>query len=140
MRRKIRHIGMVGVLTALLTAIVAPTPAQAASAPTTSPSAASRVFQSNSAFTCESGYACAAVPYGSGWYIFKFYNYGTYYLSNWYGTGTAFNDQTGGAAMKLYNSSGTQVECIQGQTPEAHYDQNVDWTPIGNIRLTSSTC
>jgi hypothetical protein len=140
MKRKMSYLGAAGLLGALGTAVIAPAPAQAASAPTTSPAAASRVYHSTWGFTCESGYACASVPYGSGWYVFKFYNYGTYSLSNWFGTDTAFNDQTGGAAMRLSNGSDVQVECIAGQTPEAHFDTDVNWTPIYKIRLTASTC
>ena len=98
------------------------------------------MFSTTWGFTCEPGLACASVPYGGGWYVFKFYAYGTYNLSNWYGTDTAFNDQTGGAAMRLYNGSNAQVECIRGQDPIAHFDMNVNWTPIYKIRLTSSAC
>src|SRR5688572_20604442 len=105
---------MAGVLGAALT-IVAATPAHAAPAPTTSPAAASRVFQNNEDFLCADGYVCATVPYGSGFYIFKFYNYGTYYLSNWFGVGIVFNNQTGAAAARLRNSSGSQLQCIPGQ-------------------------
>jgi hypothetical protein len=111
-------------------------------APTTSPAAASRTFSTTSGFTCESGYACALVPYANGWYTFKFYYYGTYYLSNWLGTGVAFNDQTGGAAMRLLDSSGGQLECIPGVGSDgiAQFDNDVDWGPIWRIQLTSSNC
>jgi hypothetical protein len=128
------------VVAALATAAIAvPTSAFAASAPTTSPAAYSRVFQTTSGFTCDSGFACAKVPYSNGWYIFKFYNYGTYGLSNWFGEGIAFNSQTGAAAMRLYDGSGNQVECIPGGPP-AHYDDSENWDPIWSIKLTSSPC
>lgn len=113
-----------------------------AQAPTTSPAAVSRTFSTTWGFTCESGYACALVPYGNGWYTFKFYYYGTYYMSNWSGIGVAYNDQTGGAAMRLLNSSGGQIECIRGVGADgiAHFDDAVDWGPIWRIRLTASNC
>ncbi|MBN1170841.1 MAG: hypothetical protein JXA67_01590, partial [Micromonosporaceae bacterium] len=94
MRRKIRHIAMtiVTVLATLPAILMAPAPAQAAAAPTTSPTPASRYFTTNiEAIGCASGYVCAVVPYGDGVYVFKFYTYGTYYLSNWYGTGFVTN-------------------------------------------------
>jgi hypothetical protein len=139
-KRKILSIGLAAVLAAALTAVAA-TPALAASAPTTSPAAASRVFQWNQDFNCESGYACATVPYAGGYYIFKFYYYGTYSLSNWLNIGIAFNDQTNAAAMRLRDGNGTQVECIRGQIDGvAHFDDWVDWNPIWRIQLTSSGC
>jgi len=121
--------------------IAAPSAANAASAPTTSPAAASRTFSTTWGFTCETGYACASVPYGNGWYTFKFYNYGTYYLNNWFGTDTAMNNQTNAAAMRFLNGSGGQIQCIAGQIGGvAHYDMDVDWNPIWRIQLTSSAC
>ena len=69
----------------------------AAAEPTTSPAAARRYWISGAHYlTCETGYVCAAVPYGGGYYVFKFYYYGTYKLSYWYGTGYLANRQTGG--------------------------------------------
>jgi hypothetical protein len=129
----------VAVLAALLTVIVAPAPAQAVSAPTTSPSAAVRYWTTDiEGITCESGYACATVPYGSGVYVFKFYYYGTYYLSNWYGWGWGINNQTGGAAMRILNSSGGQMQCIA--PPPVQWTTDVYWTPVYRIQLTSSSC
>jgi hypothetical protein len=115
---------------------------EVAVAPTTSPAAASRTFSTTFGFDCESGYACALVPYRNGWYTFKFFNYGTYFLSNWFGHGVGFNDQTGGAAMRLRDSSGVQLECIRGVGSDgvAHFDDDVDWGPIWRIQLTSSGC
>jgi len=111
-------------------------------APTTSPAAASRTFSTTWGFTCESGYACALVPYSNGWYTFKFFNYGTYALSNWLGTGVGFNDQTGGAAMRLLNNGGGQIECIRGVGSDglAHFDDNENWNPVFRIQLTPSGC
>ncbi|GAA5186061.1 hypothetical protein GCM10023322_31460 [Rugosimonospora acidiphila] len=157
MKRKILSIGLVGIVAALLTAVVVPTSAQAANgsdtvreqspsavllaAPTTTPSAASRVFQTNRDYSCPVGDACAVVPYANGWYIFKFYNYGTYYLSNWSGTDQAFNNQTGGAAMRLQNNSGGQLQCLHGIINlVGGYNPSVNWGPVYRIQLTSSLC
>lgn len=112
-------------------------PAQAAPAPTTSPAAAVRYWKPlGGSWLCETNYACASVPYNGGEYIFKFYNYGSYYLSNWFGPySPAINNQTGGAAMRLYNGSGVQVKCIPA--PGLDYQS---WDPIWRIDLTSTPC
>ncbi len=136
MKRKIRNIGMVvGVLAALLAGTAA-TPAQATSPPTTSPAAYSRVYQSDYHYTCESGFACVAVSYGNGFYIFKFYYYGTYYLSNWYNFGLIRNSQTDGAAMRFYDVNGSQVGCV----PPGGQDTYGLLDAIWSIRLTASSC
>jgi hypothetical protein len=132
---------VVGVLVSLVVAVAGivavESPANAASAPTTSPVAASRTFQTTWNPDCPSDYACAWVPYGNGRYLFKFYRYGTYYLSNWFGEeGYAANNQTGGAAMRLYDSRNVQVQCIPGGFGEAF----VDWNPVWSIRLTATPC
>lgn len=104
--------------------------------PTTSPVVQHTYLKQGEHTTCPSGYACAAVPYSTGAYVFKFYEYGGYSLSYWGGTSEALNNQTGGAAMRLDNVNGTQVRCI---APPAHvYD--ADWDPIWRIRLTASSC
>lgn len=138
MKRQIRRVGttVAAVLAALTIIIVAPAPAHAAGPPTTSPSAAVRYFSTNfDDYSCASGYACVQIPYGNGWYVFKFYYYGTYYLSDWYGSGFPFNHQTDGAAMRLLNSSGGQIQCIPPITaPEVNFDA------VYRIQLTSSAC
>jgi hypothetical protein len=106
-----------------------------APAPTTSPAVSRQFLTNRNDFDCPNGYGCALVPYGNGYYFFKFYNYGTYYLSYWSGTEAAFNAQTDGAAMRLYDSSGSQVKCI----PAYDWDY-VDWEPIWSISLTASPC
>jgi len=133
LRRKISAIGMVvAASTALAVA-----PASAATAPSTSPSV-SHTYYSNPANipACKSGYGCAIVAYGSGYYVFNFYNYGTYSLSNWNGRGGLTNKQTGGAAVRVYNKSGTQIDCLS----PANITYELDWTPAWSIKLTASGC
>jgi hypothetical protein len=48
-----------------------------ATAPTTSP-AVGRYFTTNPRAICPSGFVCAAVPFGIGYYHFEFYYYGYY--------------------------------------------------------------
>ncbi|GAB2684832.1 hypothetical protein [Kribbella swartbergensis] len=107
-----------------------------AAAPSTSP-AVERVFVSGSQTTpCKPGYACAAVPYGNGAYIFKFIRYDGYSLSNWLGTGYFVNNQTGGAAARYDNVSGGQLGCV----PAGYVRYNIDWNPVWRIRLTAAPC
>ncbi|MBE3200184.1 MULTISPECIES: hypothetical protein [Parafrankia] len=112
---------------------------QAAPAPSTSPVANQVLFVTslNSAPAgCPYNYGCAYVPYGGGWYVFKFYYYRTYYLSNWFGVGPVVNFQSAGAAMRLYNSAGAQITCI----PADSAPTTANWDPVWSIRLTSSPC
>jgi hypothetical protein len=104
-------------------------------APTTSPAAVRRYFTTADTFTCAYQYVCAAVPYGTGSYIFDFYYYGTYRLSYWHGVGAIINNQSGGAAARLLDINGHQVTCVP---PPASFF--INWDPIWYIRLTSSHC
>jgi hypothetical protein len=127
----------VGLAATALAVVAAATPAGAASPPSTSPTVSHTYYSSSSSIpACSSGYACTIVAYGSGYYVFNFYNYGTYSLSNWIGHGGLTNAQTGGAAVRTYNSSGNQISCY----PAAHITAEVDWTPAWSIKLTSSGC
>ncbi|MFB4299212.1 hypothetical protein [Actinomadura sp. NTSP31] len=127
----------VGLGAAALALVAAAPPASAAAAPSTSP-AVSHKYYSNAGNIpkCPSGRACAIVSYGSGYYVFDFYKYGTYNLSNWRGQGGLTNAQTGGAAVRLYNRGGAQIDCV----PAAPITAEVDWTPAWKIRLTRSGC
>ncbi len=126
-----------GSLTVHVSGRSAAAPALATPAPSTSPSVTHQFVPDGGGFTCESGYACAGVPYSTGVYVFKFYYYGSYSLSYWFNTGFVINNQTGGAAFRIYNSSGGQVRCF----PASPNPQNgVDWDPIWSVRLTSSGC
>lgn len=107
--------------------------------PTTSPSGPStsvkRTFiESYENFVCAQGWACATVPYANGWYLFSFYQYRTYNLSNWSGVGGTFNNQHSNASMRLYNGSNVQVLCIPAGGPD------VNWNPIWSIRLSATPC
>jgi hypothetical protein len=144
MRTKHRtFLAVVGLLASFLTA--APAAAQgetahsetAAAAPTTSPAARHRTWlPAGSTYTCESGFACATVRYGQGFYLFKFYAYGTYALQNWYGDGYVWNAQTGGASVRVLGSGGGQLLC-EARSPWVRY---VDWNPAWYIRLSPGGC
>jgi hypothetical protein len=105
--------------------------------PTTSPPAESRIFVPvGGSFTCAPGRACAVVPFSNGAYVFKFFQYGRYGLSNWFGTGAVLNNQTGVAATRLDNNNGTQLLCVPAGTGR----NGVGWDPVWFIRLTPSAC
>ncbi|MFE6750735.1 hypothetical protein ACFVGM_33120 [Kitasatospora purpeofusca] len=83
---------------------------------------------------CDSGYVCF-YP-GAGWNgdrpSHRYYNYGTYNLSNMFGTYRIFNNQTGGAIVRTctgYNGTG-----CQGDLPAGWYIDK-DMTPINSIVL-----
>jgi hypothetical protein len=114
-----------------------------ASAPTTSPAAAIRYFTTTVddperpwILRCEAGYVCARVPYGSGWYIFKFYKYGTYTLYNWYGVGAAYNAQTGGAGANLLDRNGGLIFCLPSPPTDTSHP---DWDPVYYVQLRSTS-
>ncbi|WP_433167358.1 hypothetical protein [Kribbella sp. CA-247076] len=109
----------------------------AAAAPTTSPAAASRVYlpPGSPSVNCDVGYACASVPYGNGYYWFKFYKYGTYTLHNWFGVGVANNTQGFGAAMRILGANGNQLGCEPPPVRDLY-----NWTPVYYIRLTATPC
>ncbi len=108
----------------------------AAAAPTTSPAVQRDWIPNGSTYECDRGYACATVKYGAGYYVFRFYYYGTYALSNWYGDGYVLNNQTGGAAVRVLDVHGGQLLC-ESRSPWSRY---VVWDPAWYIRLTSSSC
>ncbi|TCC47520.1 hypothetical protein E0H75_22345 [Kribbella capetownensis] len=109
-----------------------------AAAPTTSPAAAYRVYLppgSGGGAGCDVGYACATVPYGKGYYWFKFYKYGTYTLHNWYGVGVTDNTQGFHAAMRILGANGREIGCEPPPVRDLY-----DWTPVYYIRLTAAPC
>jgi hypothetical protein len=103
-------------------------------APTTSPAAKERYWASGGGFYCYTGYVCATVPYEGGYYVFKFYNYGTYRLSSWYGLGRLINNQSGGASARLQNKYGDEIGCM----PRGEVD--INWDPIWYLQLTIPPC
>ncbi|MBM7784748.1 hypothetical protein JOD67_001428 [Tenggerimyces flavus] len=107
--------------------------------PATSPGAAARYFSwSSSGHSCPRGYACAIVRAKAlpGWWVFKFYDYGTYQLHRWSGTGSLTNNQTGSAAMRLLGSDKKQRQCVR----PGRSDNSVNWGPVYYIRLSTSGC
>jgi hypothetical protein len=119
------------------TALVAP----AVSAPTTSPAARTRTFTTGSTLTCpptgqpDIGWGTAQVRYGSGFYNFGFFTYGTYYLSHFVGTGIAINCQYDQAGMRLLDNFGGEIRCLYTGDSEV-----VDWGPVYRIQLTTRSC
>lgn len=143
MKPRILSVAMVGVIVALLIAVV-PGPAQAEPCPNSTcvypPETSPHVTHSWSKTApywgdCPTGYACAIVPYNGGYTFFKFYYYGTYSLSNWYGRGSVYNHQTDGASMRLYDRNGAQLACIKAEWPWSG-----NWDPVWSVRLTALPC
>ena len=136
---RLRKLAVIGVLLAVLAVIGAPTPAQAVPPPSTWPTASQVLFTTNLNninVGCPYHHGCAVVPYGNGWYVFKFYYYGIYYLSYWLGSGFVINYQSAGAAMRFYNSAGVQVLCLPAESAPIR----MNWDPIWSIQLTASPC
>ncbi|SNT36134.1 hypothetical protein SAMN05421812_10515 [Asanoa hainanensis] len=139
MKRKVLSVGLVGVLIALLTAVLTPTAALAAPTPSTSPRVIPELTN-QIVPQCPTGYACAVVyrdgP-GIGFrYVFRFYHYGTYNLSNWITGGQAFNMQMDDASMRLLGQNGAEIECIPPNDP----DPALDWNPVWKIQLSPTPC
>lgn len=87
--------------------------------------------------SCASGLVCAWVKLPSGKYeVFKFYTYGTYYLSYFKGFGAIVNKQTGGASVKTYKQDGSVAFYIHGDDhgvePPSSSQQ---WDPVWKLSL-----
>ncbi|GAA2123350.1 hypothetical protein GCM10009727_09920 [Actinomadura napierensis] len=120
-----------------MTTTVAAAPPAAPSAPATSPSVTHKHYgNAGDIPKCRPGYVCATVAYGGKYHVFDFYRYGTYGLSNWHGRGGLANEQAGGAAARLYDRSGAEIECVAAGTAAA----GVDWDRAGKIKLTTVRC
>lgn len=111
-------------------------PRAAAAVPTTSPAVEHVYVPGGAATPCPSQYACVSVPYGTGWYVFKFIAYRTYTVSNWVGTGPFLNRQTGGAAARYDNANGSQLGCVPADG-QHHW---INLTPVYRVRLTATPC
>jgi hypothetical protein len=128
----------------LAAALIAVSPAGAASvppaspsAPSTSPSVAHKYYgNAGDIPKCRPGYVCATVAYGGEYHVFDFYRYGTYGLSNWHGRGALANEQAGGAAARIYDRSGAETGCVRAGTATA----GVDWDSVSKIKLTTVRC
>ncbi|MFJ9694816.1 hypothetical protein [Kitasatospora sp. NPDC101183] len=85
-------------------------------------------------YGCPSGYVCL-YP-GAGWNnnqpTSTYYRYGTYNLSNMYGTYRIYNNQTGGATMRT--CTGYDGVGCEGYLPAGWYIDK-DMTPINSITL-----
>jgi hypothetical protein len=106
-----------------------------AAAPSTSPRVETAIIGPGQSTPCKIGYACAAVPYGSNFYVFKFVHYDGYSVSGWEGSGLFANNQTGNAGARWDNVSGGQLGCVA-----AGYGYYPDWHPVWRIRLTAAAC
>jgi hypothetical protein len=134
-------VRMTMVVISLLAGVLTAGAASAAPAtgfiPYTTPAAAVSYRYVGGPISCDSGYACAILDTSDGnhnW-VFKFYYYNTYRLSYWHGSGSAYNHQTGGAAMRILDVNGRQLVCVP-----AGADIPVNWDPAWFIRLTPSPC
>lgn len=125
-----------GLLASFLTSAAEAAPATGF-IPYTTPAAAVSYRYAGGPISCDAGYACAILDAANGdhsW-VFKFYYYNTYRLSYWHGSGSAYNHQTGGAAMRILDVNGAQLACVP-----AGADVPAHWDPAWYIRLTPSRC
>ncbi len=68
-------------------------------------------------------------------YVFRFYYYQTYDLSNWNMSGWVVNSQTGTAKMRLLDQNGGLIVCLRpGSQTSLH------WGPVWKIQLTPNAC
>ncbi|MGW6277132.1 hypothetical protein [Kribbella sp. NPDC055071] len=107
-----------------------------AAIPSTSPAVEHVFITGSQTTTCNVGYACAAVPYGNGTYVFKFVHYDGYSVSYWGGLGYFVNNQTGNAGARYDNQNGSERGCV----PAGIIRYNLDWGPVYRIRLTAAAC
>jgi hypothetical protein len=86
-------------------------------------------------YGCPDGYACLYKGAGlqSG-VMTKYYNYGSYNLTNVTGAHEFVNQQTGGAKAYLCTGYGGTGSCQL--IPALHYG-NYNFTPINSIKLTA---
>lgn len=105
-----------------------------ATVPSTSPYVAPHPYHGA---PCPSGDVCAVVRGSTGaLYEFFFYNYGSYYLSNWFGGGQFQNNQTRGATVRLIKQSGARISC----SAPAATTHEVDWDAVWRIDLSAAHC
>ncbi|SCK34899.1 hypothetical protein [Streptomyces sp. WMMB 322] len=101
--------------------------------PTTWPKARKIVHvPAGGSLTCDSGNLCvAAYDSTRGDYaVFFLYYCDTYALSNFVGTGSYRNSQTGGAVAHFYGKSGNHLLAVAPGEGSTSYD----WTPVWSIR------
>jgi hypothetical protein len=143
-------IGAVGIALAMLAAGGSATAAHAAPASVAAPTAQSAAAVSPGIspaaeqirfvglfedYGCRSGRACLAVwdPTRTQYKVFDLYRCGMYSLSYWYDMGTMKNNQTGGAAVRLYDGNGQQIGSPFGWTGEGGLYQ-FSWDPVWKVK------
>ncbi|MEU6352821.1 hypothetical protein ABZ896_26420 [Streptomyces sp. NPDC047072] len=82
--------------------------------------------------TCASGNLCAAVwdATQGDYVVYSFYYCDTYTLSNWVGTGSYRNNQTGGVTAYFYGQNGQTVTPVGPGGSSNSYN----WGPIWSIK------
>ncbi|MFD9059918.1 peptidase inhibitor family I36 protein [Kitasatospora purpeofusca] len=85
---------------------------------------------------CAAGNVCLYT--GTGWQGTRFdlFYYQTYSLANWNGAGSWFNNQTGGAFMKITDASGHTIRSSYAVSREGSFDFNPAWY----VTLCQSAC
>ncbi|WP_433919159.1 hypothetical protein OIE50_26445 [Streptomyces canus] len=82
--------------------------------------------------TCESGNLCTATydPTRGDYVVYYFYYCDTYTLSNWVGTGSYRNSQTGGVTAHFYGKDGGTVTSVGPGGSSNSYN----WSPIWSLK------
>ncbi|MFF7543942.1 hypothetical protein ACFZCU_09925 [Streptomyces canus] len=82
--------------------------------------------------TCESGNLCTATydPTRGDYVVYYFYYCDTYTLSNWVGTGSYRNSQTGGVTARFYGKDGGTVTSVGPGGSSNSYN----WSPIWSLK------
>ncbi|MFD5079918.1 hypothetical protein [Streptomyces sp. NPDC058371] len=82
--------------------------------------------------TCDSGNLCTAVydPTKADYVVFYLYYCDTYTLSNWSGSGSYRNSQTGGATAQFFGQSGNLLKSV----PAGGSSSSYNWSPVYSIR------
>ncbi|MFI8069494.1 hypothetical protein ACIF85_12020 [Streptomyces sp. NPDC086033] len=82
--------------------------------------------------TCESGNLCTATydPTRGDYVVYYFYYCDTYTLSNWIGTGSYRNSQTGGVTAHFYGQGGGTVTSVGPGGSSNSYN----WSPIWSLK------
>lgn len=130
-------LGIIGTLAFLLSAVFATTaPAQAASAaepPTVWPKP-DRIehVATAAAITCASGNLCVATYDATrgDYVVYYLYYCATYALTDFVGTGSYRNSQTGGATATFYGQSGNALTSVGPGGSSNSYN----WSPVWSIR------
>lgn len=84
---------------------------------------------------CPRGYGCAFVqaPGSNRYKVFRFYNYGAYYLSYFLNRGLVVNNQTGNAKVRITTLNGSYKD-IPPQN-QLYGAEDVTWDPYYKITL-----